>query len=557
MPGFIVLPILTTITTPSLHLQTFIIIIIIITVINIIITTSTTIFTTQIYQSSHAMDPIIEEDEPLETPPLSPTEPQPQTPPSRSISNEASSSNSSTDSNASLDAIKERRQRLFDIYTFTPTQQIPRDVYRLTDQPPVVLWPPKEPVQCNYVLCSPEINEQYTTSINQIRPNFPTRAEPKPGVKLDPEFPRFLPKRDIRPTGPLRSVSLKLTEPPKSSSSSTAENESTRSASPVLETSRQPSSRKPSFRSNSIPIENIPQKRVSLIPAGLKVLPKWGGQTEALPKPYENRMCNGCDRYITLTKTQYVCNDIGCANRLCDRCYNIWLDAKWEGRGIVTPEKLRMAHTAAEIRERYVKGMLQDQNTSLRDKTKYIGEAAAVAVGHTFTDPSYQSHKIGHKTDPFRYRNLDLNPLKEVFGKEEVEMTLLDSSTTKESSLNPKVGLDEPHHMIDLDFDEDILWGWDYAINKRDAAATGRTAPALPQLDYQPPTHAHATPTPSHHSSMRTTSSSSLTVISSSETVVGRADVDSIHNNHSQRSSSPSWTIWTLGSSGSISERFI
>ncbi|KAF3297434.1 hypothetical protein TWF132_007525 [Orbilia oligospora] len=539
MPGFIVLLLFTTITTPSIHLQPPIIII---TVINIIITISTTILTTQIYQSSHAMDPIIEEDEPLETLPLSPTEPQPQTPPSRSTSNEASSSNSSTNSNASLDAIKERRQRLFDIYTFTPTQQIPRDVYRLTDQPPVVRWPPKEPVQCNYVLCSPEINEQYTTSINQIRPNFLTRAEPKTGVELDPDFPRFLLKRDTRPIGLLRSVSLKLTEPPESSSSSTAENESTRSASPVLETSRQPSSRKPSFRSNPIPIENIPQKRVSLIPAGLKILPKWGGQTEALPKPYESRMCNGCDRYITLTKIQ---------------CYNIWLDAKWEGRGIVAPEKLRMAHTAAEIRERYAKGMLQDQNTSLKDKTKYIGEAAAVAVGHNFTDPSYQSHKIGRKTDPFRYRNLDLNPLKEVFGKEEVEMTLLDSSTTKESSLTQKVGLDEPRHMIDLDSDEDILWGWDYAINKRDAAATGRTAPALPQLDYQPPTHAHATPTPSHHSSMRTTSSSSLTVISSSETVVGRADVDSIHNNHSQRSSSPSWTIWTLRSSDSISERFI
>ncbi|KAF3282040.1 hypothetical protein TWF970_001983 [Orbilia oligospora] len=466
------------------------------------------------------MDPIIEEDEPLETPPLSPTEPQPQTPPSKATSNEASSSDSSANSNASVDAIKERRQRLFDIYTFTPTQQIPRDVYRLTDQPPVVRWPPKEPVQCNYVLCSPEINEQYTTSINQIRPNFLTKAESKIGVELDTDFPRFLPKRDARPIGLLRSVSLKLTEPPKSSSSSTAENESTRSASPVLETSRQLSSRKPSFRSNPIPIENISQKRVSLIPAGLKILPKWGGQTETLPKPYESH-------------------------------------AKWEGRGIVTPEKLRMAHTAAEIRERYAKGMLQDQNTSLRDKTKYIGEAAAVAVGHNFTDPSYQSHKIGHKTDPFRYRRLDLNPLKEVFGKEEVEMTLLDSSTTKESSLTQKVGLDEPRHMIDLDSDEDILWGWDYAIDKRDAAATGRTAPALPQLDYQPPTHAHATPTPSHHSSMRTTSSSSLTVISSSETVVGRADVDSIHNNYSQRSSSPSWTIWTLRSSDSISERFI
>ncbi|KAK6514380.1 hypothetical protein TWF506_008776 [Arthrobotrys conoides] len=501
-------------TTPSLHPHPLII------TITITIITIITIFTTtSIHKAipTITMDPIIEEDEPLETPPISPTGPGPQTPPSKSTSNEVSSSTSSTNSNTSSDPINQRPQRLFDIYTFTPTQQIPRDVYRLTDQPPAVRWPPKKPVQCNYVLCFPEINEQYTPSNNQTRPNFLTKVDSTIGAEIDTEMPKLPPKKDVRPTGLLRSVSLKLTEPPKSSASSIAENESTRSASPVLETPRQPPIRKPTFRSNSIPVENTPRQRVSLIASGLKILPKWGGQTETLPKPYESH-------------------------------------AKWEGRGIVTPEKLRMAHTAAEIRERYAKGMLQSQNISLEDKARYIGEAAAVAAGHNFFDIFDEPHIIGYKTDPSRYENLNLDPLKEVFGNEEVEMTILDSSTTAESCITPKVGPDESPHMIDLDPDEDVLWGWDYAIDKRDAAATGRTAPALPELDYQPPTHAHATPTPSHHSSTAT-SSSSFTVISASDTIIGRADVESY--NTSQRSSSPSWTLWTLGSSDSISERFI
>ncbi|KAK6339179.1 hypothetical protein TWF718_008602 [Orbilia javanica] len=516
------------------------------------------------------MDPIIEEDEPIEITPSPQADLQLQIPPRFNPTSRQTSPASSTDSTASSSSLvviereeiqpilKETpKKRLFDRYTFTPSQQIPRDFYRFTeDKPSAVRWPPKEAAQCNYVLCFPEINEQYTAS-HQTRPGFLTKAQSTSGLEVESELLKLTSKRDpnSKPPDPLRSVSLRTTDPPISSASSMTENESTRSASPVLETSRKPLSRKTVDRSKHVPIENSPGQRVSLIPSGLKVLPKWGGQTETpnsglILKPYETRMCNGCDRYITLTKTQYVCNDIGCKNRLCDRCYNIWLDAKWEGREIVTPEKLRMAHTAAEIREKYAKGMLQNPNISLEEKAKYIGEGAAVAANHSFIDDySLQEHNIGHKTDPSRYINLDLNSLKDVFGKEEVEMTLLDSAVTKESSITSKVGPERsrpasPHVESLSTNDSDSFWGWDYAINKRDAAATGRTAPALPQLDYQPPTHASPVAlTPS----LSTSSSSSLTIISMSETVIGRADIET-----SQRSSSPSWTIWTLESSDSL-----
>ncbi|KAK6502787.1 hypothetical protein TWF481_007834 [Arthrobotrys musiformis] len=494
------------------------------------------------------MDPIIEEDESME-----PALFEPQTPFSNSSSRKEASSSASpadSDTSSSNHPIEEgthqeeavgggrRQRRVFDIYTFSPSQQIPRD--RLTDQPPATLWPPKGPVQCNYVLCSPELNEQYTAS-HQCRPGI-TKAQSTIGVDVESEILKLTKKE--RPTGgPLRSFSLKIAELPPPPlippSSSTAENECSRLDIPVLETCKRP---KIPFRRRPLPVENNPQQRVSLIASGIKIPSKWG-QTEnaSTPqKPYETRMCTGCDRYITLTKTQYVCNDIGCSNRLCDRCYNIWLDAKWEGRGIVTPERFRMAHTAAEIRQRYAKGMLRNANIPLEEKVRYIGEATAVAAGHSFVDEYNRIHRAGYKTDPSRYRKLNLTSLKQAFGKEEVEMHLLDSSMTKESCItaSDEVG---PGEFDDIESESSVnddlaLWGWDYATNKRDAAATGRTAPALPQVDYQPPTHV-APPSPS---------TSSLTIISAPEAVIGRAEVETL------RSSSPSWTIWSLDSSDSL-----
>ncbi|RVD81520.1 uncharacterized protein DFL_009383 [Arthrobotrys flagrans] len=323
------------------------------------------------------------------------------------------------------------KERLFDIHAFIPTKELPKDIYKSTNQSQSlpILWPPKEPSQCNYVPCSPELNEQYTTA----RPSL-FKSQSTASIELLSDVLTLSSKRDqnTSPTGFLRSVSLKLTDPPISSASSTTEKETTRSTSAILESSRLSSSRKAALRSKP-PISNTPHQRVSLIPSGLKLPPKCGngGQPSPLPKPYETRLCNGCDRYITLTKIQYVCNDIGCSNRLCGRCYNIWLDAKWEGRGIVTPQKLRMAYTAAGIRERYLKRMLQNPNIPLTQKIKYIGEAAAVASGHSFINHTSQLHNIGHKTDPPRYKPLYLTPLKQIFGKEEVEITLLDSSITR------------------------------------------------------------------------------------------------------------------------------
>ncbi|KAK6332646.1 hypothetical protein TWF730_004306 [Orbilia blumenaviensis] len=492
------------------------------------------------------MDPIIEEDEPIETiqPTTRPTKPRPQTPVGEH-SSRTESSNSPTDSDTSLAPapvpLSPRSQRrVFDAHAFTPSRDIPRE--KLTNQPRVILWPRPEPKQCNYVLCSPELDEQYMAG-HRDRPSL-KKAQSTTGVEVEAELLK-LTKRDSRPTGPLlRSVSLKVTDPPTLSSSactasgsSNVENENPRPDSPVL--GRIPSIRKPMFRTTAMPVENIPQLRVSLVPSGLKITPTWnqGEAPRSLQKPYETRMCSGCDRYITLTKTQYVCNDIGCNNRVCDRCYHIWLEAKWEGR-IVTPERLRKAHTAAEFRERYAKGMLMNEYISLDDKIKYIGEGAAVAVGYGFADIYGQEHDIGYKPDPSRYKNFNLEPLRDFFGEEEVEMTQLESSETKKSCITTEVGPGEPasaHVDHAGPSNGSSVWGWDYASGKRDAAAAGRTAPALPELEfeYQPPTFS-ASPSPS---------TSSLTIISPTETVVGREE--------SQRSTSPSGTTWTAGSSGS------
>ncbi|KAK6513502.1 hypothetical protein TWF281_005126 [Arthrobotrys megalospora] len=483
------------------------------------------------------MDPIIEEDEPIERAQivLPKSRHRPRTPVSSSSSRKASAKSSTTGSetpSAPAELSPKPQRRIFDAYAFTPSQQIPRD--KLTDQPPAVLWPPPKVEQCNYVSCQPELNEQYFAG-HQGRPGL-SKAQSTVGVDVEAELLKLIPKKESRTSGLLRSVSLKLTEPPSPTTSSTAEKEDSIPDSLSLGSSRRTSARRAMLRTKTLPIENHTDEKISLIAAGIKIPTNLGqmGLLKPIPKPYETRLCSGCHRYITLTKTQYVCNDVGCNNRMCDRCYHMWLDAKWEGRGIVTPEKLQKAHTAAEFRERYAKGMLQKEVIPRSEKLRYIGEASAGAAGHSFTDDYNNEHKTGRKTDPSRFTNFNLEPLKEFFGKEEVEMTLLKSSETKESCITAEVGpgpLASAHVDNIESFNGAGVWGWDYASGKRDAAAAGRTVPALPQLDYQPPTFA-APPSPS---------TSSLTIISASETVIGRADT--------QRSSSPPWTIWTLNSS--------
>ncbi|KAF3932050.1 hypothetical protein ABW20_dc0104831 [Dactylellina cionopaga] len=343
-----------------------------------------------------------------------------------------------------------------------------------------------------------------------MRPNL-AKAQSTAGVDVEAELFRSTSKKEPK-TGLAKSFLGLKSAAVESITLNTTPNTEPENVKPESQpVIRKPSVRRPILRAKTLPIENNAYQRVSLLAAGIKLPLNWGkgGAPRPPPKPFQTRLCDGCYRNITLTKIQYVCNDLECMRRLCDRCYRMWLDSKYRGH-VIDGERLQKAHTAAEFRERCAKGMLVNKSISSTNRVKYIGEASSYELGHPFVDKKKKiPHKVGNKTDPSRIQNFNLEPLKAFFGKEEVEMTLRESSETKYSNITADVGPERFQKLPWATVDPfDAAWGWDYAAEKREAASAGRAEPALPKVEYQPPT---TTPLPT--SPARTiVSNSSITV---------------------------------------------
>ncbi|KAK6530078.1 hypothetical protein TWF694_003450 [Orbilia ellipsospora] len=391
-------------------------------------------------------------------------------------------------------------KRIFDAYAFTPSRLIPRDKY--TDKPS--LWPPPSIKPCDFVPTPPELYEQYSSGHPSL-----SRAQSTTSVKTESELKRSVSTKETKSGIGKSLLGLKSA----ASESTTLTSES--SSDLKLESQNvapKSSVRRPLYRAKTLPIENHSPQRVSLVASGIKLPLNWGrsGPSTPPPKPFHTRLCDGCNRYLTMTKTQYICNDTECQKRICDRCYNMWLDSRYRGE-VVNPERLQKAHTAAEFRERCAKGMLLDKRISMEEKAKYVGEASRFEVGYPFVKPG-RSLEVGCRAELSRTKLFDLKSLKELFGKEGVEMTLRASSKTKESSITAKAG---PGRFQRLPWAHvepfDPVWGWDYAIEKRRAAAAGRAEPALPRVDYQPPTFIPPPPSPAR----TIVSTSSITIESS------------------------------------------
>ncbi|EPS44825.1 hypothetical protein H072_1167 [Dactylellina haptotyla CBS 200.50] len=426
-------------------------------------------------------------------------------PPNQASNNTSSLLTVPQDHNASLAPLKTPVKRIFDTYAFTPSKLIPRNQY--TDQPSKSLWPPQPPKKCDFVPCFPELNEQYTAG-QQDRPSL-TKAQTTLGIDIESGFSRSV-SQESRLTLATSFLSLKSIASDSTSESMNTEVENIKSNTghPILK----PSVRRQILRAKTLPIENHVTQRVSLVPSGIKLPSNWGKAVppNPPPKPYQTRFCDGCHRNITLTKAQYICNDTECKKRLCHRCYSMWLDSKYKGH-IADSQSLHKAHTAAEFRERCTRRILQDPIIPLEDKGKYIGEASSYEVGHPIKGPEKgTNHSVGRKDDPARTKFLNLKPFADFFGKREVEMGLLAAPATKYSNFTADAG---PERFLKLPWAKvepfDPVWGWDYALKKRGAAAAGRAEPALPQVDYQPPT---SRPRPTTSPARTIVSSPSVTI---------------------------------------------
>ncbi|KAF3927310.1 hypothetical protein ABW21_db0201467 [Orbilia brochopaga] len=391
---------------------------------------------------------------------------------------------------ASIDDIatpaKTPKRRTYDPDAFTPLKDIPRDKY--TDQEPLRQWKneyKKKKPQCDFVECSPQLVEEYSP-IHPQRPSL-VKSQSTTGVNVEGELSRSNSKKESR--NGLSSVtkallSLKLTAAePQTSHSEISGNENVKIDSQL---SRKNSAIRRLFRAKTMPIENHAPERESLV--SFAPPPSARGPLDAPQsshtRSYESRVCDGCSKYITMVKKQYFCSDSGCGKRLCDRCYNMIEDAGDRGHAadMVT---LQTAHTAAEFRERCAKGILSNKDVPKMFKDSYVGAAAAYEVGHAITHRNATYH-TGAKDDPDRAKYLCLARLEEFFGREEVEMTLRASSAIVESPVTADVS-PMRFQRLSVGSSEDA-WGWRFAREKREAAAAGRTAPALPAVEVQPPT---------------------------------------------------------------------
>ncbi|KAF3928738.1 hypothetical protein AA313_de0208566 [Arthrobotrys entomopaga] len=397
---------------------------------------------------------------------------------------------------AGLVPLKTPIKRIFDAYAFTPSRLIPRDKYTVKPS----LWPPSPPKPCDFIPTPPELYEQYTSGHPSL-----TRSQSTASVKTEFEV-----KRSTSIGKSLLGINSTATESTVPGAAPSLESSDPKRVSQNV--APKPSIRRPLYRAKTLPIENHPLQRVSLVASGIKLPLNWGkGASPATPpKPFHTRLCDGCHRYLTMAKTQYICNDTECQKRICGRCYNMWLDSKYRGE-VINPERLQKVHTAAEFRERCAKGMLLDRRISMEERAKYVGAASRYEAGYPFIKLG-RSHEAGSKAEPSRTRLFNLKPLKELFGKEEVKMTLRASADTKESSITAKAG---PGRFQRLPWAHvepyDPVWGWDYAIEKRRAAAAGRAEPALPRVEYQPPTFIPPPPSPAR----TIVSTSSITIESS------------------------------------------
>ncbi|KAK6332838.1 hypothetical protein TWF696_002860 [Orbilia brochopaga] len=431
------------------------------------------------------MESIAEADEPVETirgrfqfPPSTPT--------ASSLASPAVDVLPTSNIDDIATPVKTPRRRTYDPDAFTPLKDIPRDKY--TDQEPLRSWKneynQKKP-KCNFVECFPLVLEDYNAG-HQQRPSL-ARSQSTTGVDVEGELSRSNSLKESRSgssSGVKASFSHKLAAAERTHHADNSENENAK-------TGTQPITRKNSalrrlFRAKTLPIENHAPEKVSLVSFGPPASAR--GPVEVsqsnLKKPFETRLCDGCCRYITMTKKQYVCSDLGCKKRLCDRCYHIMEDAHDRGHSIDT-KTLQTAHTAAEFRERCVKGILSSKEVPAKFKRSFVGAASAYEVGHAITHQNATFH-TGAKDDPGRTRYLNLARLEEFFGREEVEMTLRPSSATVDSTITADTG---PMRFQRLSAGStDDAWGWKFAAEKRKAAAAGRTAPALPAVELQPPT---------------------------------------------------------------------
>ncbi|EWC43721.1 hypothetical protein DRE_07473 [Drechslerella stenobrocha 248] len=432
------------------------------------------------------MEPILEEDEPIEgqvRPQARPRPRQQRHPPHlHSVCVSPAAPIANLEPTAETTPVKTPKRRVFDPYAFTPSKLIPRDKY--TDQPSLRKWGSKAPPGCNYAACLPQEIEDYSAS-HQQRPNL-ARSQSTTGVEVEAELSRSDSKKKSRTGFPRSLFSFKSAATESNSSgASNSESENTKVGSP----GRKLSIRRRLLRAKTLPVENHSPDRASLHALGLRPPSGWSEPDIPEippPKPFETRLCDGCCRSITMAPKQYACSDPGCTKRLCDRCYRMSQDSKDQGCEIST-ETLQKAHTAAEFRERLTKGILSDRKIPLQDKKNHVGAAASYAAGYPIVHENV-TYDIEAKTDPARVQHLDLTRLEDFFGKQEVWMTLRAASATE----GPNIIADEDGDFMlfeNLSTESiDACWGWSYAVEKRGAAETGRTAPALPSVDLQPPT---------------------------------------------------------------------